>query len=668
MCVCGKSVDWKVLITPAVVCQKNVMVLWFPLWLFSPCGPAVFLFLPVRPVQEDERNSSEVRSTHHPDQDPTGWSQTATTFRSPATVTPGELKSTAEGRGLVRTTSSQDKGLLHPTSSQQGHPVAGRADGETHLLPEEKPNNGADTSGATHHVDNTVTARTHPYFQYGVGTDTKSKTENPTDLISPKTEMSWTQTAVGRSVALTGTDIHKSPSTQTSQHTDKYVKTQTDLRVSTSTVILLTSSPHDTLSWGSRTIKTVHDSGVSGTPEDKHPLSQRSERSTDFDVTSTATLDPLKLPTEPPPHDSSIANTDAEPTLSSSSSSSSSQNSSRAHSPTTHITELDTAVGTAEAASAHPNTSQDDSFVTAQTAVFELSEVGDTNMLHTLKPSIESKTDFLTQPPHRSSPFPQTNNEETQTATERTKGRGTNSYQTNTVSSLSDVTKADQKTFTNYFSTPSVLQTTEVQHSTAADVSIETYTSPITHTLLHGNPPTDSATASAPSSSTTTDSSTPLYTLQAHTTFPDDIQTSLTFSATPTTSVNHETTPVPSQPASLAHTRHGLLLPTSTNIPPTYKQSHNFITSTFTSEHPTLTSDHREVKAEGGGDFWQRSSTAQPSPTLHPSRQNSLAPTPSAAPSTPSWSSTTNPVFYIVPNQPAAIRGSLHVAFLCNCL
>ena len=311
--------------------------------------------------------------------------------------------------------------------------------------------------------------------------------------------------------------------------------------------------------------------------------------------------------------------------------------------------------------------------------MLESSEFEDTHVLHSLTPSTESKTDSpetterLSHSPHRSSLFTQTSKEETQTVTESTQ---INSYMTaNTISSLSDVTKDDEQTsgFTRYFSTPGVLQTTKGQNSPAADISRETYTSPTTYTLFHDNSPTDSATVPALlSSSTTTDSSTLPHMLQTHTTFPDNTQTSSTSpdteSSMHSTLVNHETTPVPLQPTSLPHAHHGLLLPTSTNISPTYKQFRTFITTEYTSEHPTVNSDYGEVKAENGGESWQWSSTPRPLSTLRPSQQNSLALTPSTVTSPPSWSSTSSPVFYIVPNQPAAIRGSVHMTFVSICL
>ncbi|KAM6939938.1 uncharacterized protein FYW49_011554 isoform 2-T2 [Xenentodon cancila] len=142
--------------------------------------------------------------------------------------------------------------------------------------------------------------------------------------------------------------------------------------------------------------------------------------------------------------------------------------------------------------------------------------------------------------------------------------------------------------------------------------------------------------------------------LKAHTVSSDNPLTTITSSATEssthTTFVNHKITPVFSQPTSLPHTHHDLLLPTSANIYPTHEPSQEVITPKYTSEHSTTNSDYEKVKVENGDGFWQRSSTARPWSPLRPSQQSSFPLTPTAV------TSATSPVFFIVPNQPAAIR------------
>ncbi|XP_070712076.1 uncharacterized protein [Pempheris klunzingeri] len=126
------------------------------------------------------------------------------------------------------------------------------------------------------------------------------------------------------------------------------------------------------------------------------------------------------------------------------------------------------------------------------------------------------------------------------------------------------------------------------------------------------------------------------------------------------------------------HIRNHLPLPSSTRPPVTHKQPHNYITTAHTSllSPTTAKSDYRhgdrEVEVEREDQFWQRfpsSATSQtptagpprqttPRTTPPPSQENYTALSPSSLTSIPTWSSTTNqpPKFYIVPDQPAAIR------------
>ncbi|XP_072240843.1 uncharacterized protein [Leuresthes tenuis] len=631
-------------------------------------------------VQEDERSSSGLHSTHQPAQDPRGWPQTGTTFTNTTTVAQEVLRSTDEGKGhpnegLVSTfgppsvsgVSSQDELLLRPTSPQQGLPEAGRADRETLPLPEEKLNNGAETSGAAHLTDDPITARTRPHFLHAFSTDTESKTVNPTDLTPPQTEMSWTDATVSRSITWLGTDVRRSASTQTSKHIDKHVTAKTNHSVSNSSV-LLTSAPPEILTWESDAILIPHGGAIIQT-EDKEPLSGRSQRNADGILTSATTSDPLKSSTKPPQHDSSSVNADTKPTLSSSSLS---QGPSSTHTPTTHISEPDTAAGTAEA---RLHTSQSDSFtfdasdVAAQTAEFKLSDkIKITDVLHTFSPVTLSQTNSpkSTESLTHSSLLVQTSDEEMQTATKSVQKYVNNSMTANTISSTTASPFKEGDGQTSGFIRPS--QTTNVPNSTATAITRKMYTPPLIHSVVNGNLKTDSAAVLSSSSSTTTDSSLSSTVIQTQTAFSDNTHatsaSSVTESSMHTSFVDHRSPSESSHPSRSPQTHNHLLLPTSTNIPPTYKESHNFVTAAYPSLVSTIKLNYGHVKVEKGDKFWTWSPgsttkhvpTDGPSPALNPSQQNNLALTTTALTSTPVWSSTNSPMFYIVPNQPPAVR------------
>ncbi|XP_028281680.1 mucin-22 [Parambassis ranga] len=603
-------------------------------------------------VQEDERNSLEDRSTHRPDQDLIRQSQTGTSFTRTAPVgqemvrgTDGDGGHFFEGLGWsfgpqsMSTALSEDQGPQHPTLPQQSRPIAGRTDRETLPLPEEKPHNGADTSGAAHLTDSPMAARerTHPYFQHA---DTKSNTANPDG-----------DTTVNGFL---------STSTQTFKHTDQHIPTQTDRSVSESTA----SSSSDLPSWmslESDTLLPPRGGAVSGTPGDKQPHSWRRQRSTDTlnsNLTSTTTSDPLQSSSKPPQPDSHSAHSaDTEPT-----SSSSTQGPSRTQSSTTYITDLHTAVGTVEAASLHPNISQSDSFVstaadvTAQTP--ELSEkFENTEMPQTVTSSTQSQTtsppstESLSWSPNTFSTFTQGNNKETQTATENTERDFMNAF--TTIDTLTSTTEDEGTTrFSDSFSTPTtVLTTGGVVQSSATTTEMTTLSPTNTH----------SPTPVALLSSTPVDSSTPpymLHTLSSHITS----TSSITESTVHTAFMEHETTSMPSQTSRTPPTHANL--PTSTNISPTHKRFHDFIITTHSSSLSTIKSDDRKVVVEEGDKLWSRSTTSTYTPTagppqhssprtaLYPSQENSLAP----SASTPSGSSTKSPKFYIMPDQPATIK------------
>lgn len=699
---------------------------------------SVFVFVPGYPVQEDERNSSEDHTSPHSDQDLVHWSQTGTSFTSTAPVGQEMVRGTEGGRGRlyegleewssgpqsVSSPTSLDQGLLHPTSLLQRLTVAGKTDRETLPLPEEEPNNRADTSGATHLTDVPISARerTHPYFQHTFSTDTlfhtsqlrKAETDSSNKL--PQTQMPLKHATASSSNTMLGTDIHKHTATQTSKLS---TATQDYPTVSNSRIPNLTSSPPELpswITWESETILSPHGRAVSRAPEKKLPHSWRSQRSTDrlnSDLTSAVTHDPLKSPTEQQQDDLSNAHTDTEPTASSSYS----NDPSRMYSSTTHITGLDSAVGTAEAASFHPNTHQSDSFaasasdVTRQTSAFESSDIfKDTEVLHTFNFSTQSQTNSPqstesathSTPSYTSSPFTQMSKEETQTATHSTQRNLVNTYMTtNTISSSPDITKVDEWTSTGSSSTPrAALTLGDGVHNSAATGTppdTETYTLHPIYTLLHDHSPKNSPTpvpnlSSTASIHSSTLSSTPSYTPQTHATFsgsPHFARMSLPLPSTTTESaghiplIDHKTTPIPSQTSIKStfshtpHTQNNLPLPSSSNFPAMHKKSRNFRTTTHSSLFSLTTAiseyGHREVDVEKEEESWQwfpSSTTAgpprRPPPwtTLHPSQESHTAPISSVLTSIPTWSSTTSqtPKFYIVPDQPAAIRGTVHIS------
>ncbi|XP_017280942.1 uncharacterized protein si:ch211-14k19.8 [Kryptolebias marmoratus] len=567
-------------------------------------------------VQEDERNSSEDRL------------QTGTIVTNIATVAQEGVKDTEESRSHVRrdlvggfspwfvsSASSQDEGPLRPTSPQQGLPVSWRADRETLPLPEEKPNNGADTSGASHLTSEPTSARTFLYFQHAGSTDTKSQTENPT---LTRTEMSWTDSTI----APLGTDIHKSASTETSTHTDQ--------SVSNSRVFTISPSEMPTLE--RNTIPYPLDGAIRPTPNNQQALPWTSVQSTDR-FTSDLTSNPLNSSTQPPQRDSSSANTDNRPTRSSSSPSPSGT-----QSPNAHLAELDTAVGTVEAASGHPHTSRFDSSTsdaptqTAAAASESFDEkFGNTDVVHSLAPSTQSQTDAPESTESSSytpSPWRRALTEDMQ-----------NNIMTNTISSSPDKDAEQASGFTGSFSTPRAAQMTEIKNSGSTAATNEAYTPPFPETVPRDSSPSDFAHLSS-----STAAGLPVHTNTLQTHFPHDSPTALTSSVT-------ESSPsVSSQTSHLSYIYH---LPSFTNIP-AYKQSHNFITATDPPLLSTIKSGYREVKGKKRGQFWQRSPTS--GPALRPSQQNSFVFTQSALTSTPTWSSTRSPMFYVVPNQPAKIR------------
>ncbi|CAB1459622.1 unnamed protein product [Pleuronectes platessa] len=312
-------------------------------------------------VQEDERNSSEDHTSPHPDRDLLHWSPTGTSFSS--RVSEKAVRGTEGVRGQRHDVLELSPGPLGlclvpppgtgacctPTSPLQG--LGGVAGTGTLPLPEERPNNGADTSGAAHRSDGPISA-THPYFLHTDASNTKT---NPShEPVKTPTD----STARGSNTS-PGTGTYKYTTSLTPKHAGQHKTTQAHTsRSSFNHFQSLTSSSFPELrsltTWESGTVPVPGGAAVSGTPGEVRPHSWRSQRSTDgldSDRTSAITLDPLESPTEPPQDDASSAQTYIEPTGSSTSS--------RAHAEThqssaAHITESDAAVGSVGTGSFQP--------------------------------------------------------------------------------------------------------------------------------------------------------------------------------------------------------------------------------------------------------------------------------------------------------------------------
>lgn len=704
MCCSNCAVSWESvgkILSPSVVLHRAMLCCCdFHSVSSHPVSLSLIVFVPGFPVQEDERNSSEDHSTQHPDLDPTQWFPTGTSFTNSPPVDQEVARGMKEGRdhtydGLessfaplsVSSASSLDQGLLNPTSPQQGLPVAGRSDRETLPLPEEKPNNGAETSGAAHLTDGPMAARntTHPYFQHGLSAGPNTSTPSNLTEKSLQTLMALTEETASSSVLMLGKAIQDT-SVQTSKNTGKDVATQMDQRVSSASVPLRTSAPAElSSSRTGHTGITAHGVGVSGTSGDEQPHSWRSQRSTDrhnSDLTFAVTSDPLKSSIKTLQDDFS-AQTHTEPTASSSSSS---EVYSGTHSFNTHFTELNNVVSTVEADPVHPNISQINSFVSvaaAQTVTSELPDKFEQTEM-TLPFSSRSLTDSpqSTESPthsaYTSSLFTQTD-KETQTAVESARGNIIDAHPTrNTIPSPPGITKAYSWTsgFTDSSSTPGAALTVGgvTQNSAITGTTGVTYTLHPAHTLLRDDSPTDSTAVAVSSSTTSTESSTALYTLHTHSTFPDSSHPALTSSVSQTT--DHTVSKATPSPPQMSPPTHNHPPPqTSTNMSPTRNQSQPLIITT--TAHTPLPSTVTLDYGHGAGEEqvekykfrqWSSSSTTTRTPTsglpqqttMHPSQEPS-----SALTSTPARSSTNSPKFYIVPDQPAAIRGTSQTPLKC---
>lgn len=696
---------------------------------------SVFLFVPGYPVQEDERNSSGEHAGPHSDRDLVHSSVTGTSFTSEAPVVREAVRGTEWGKGRLyegveewasgpwsaSSLPSQNRGPLHATSTRpQRLTAAGNADRETLSLPEEGQNNGADTSGATHHTDGSIYTRdgTHPYFEHTLTTESLFGTSHPTETEEdssgrlPETQLPLEAAAASGSNSGMDTDTHRHKAVQMLELST----TQEYPPVSSSRMPNLTSSHPELPSWRTREDGTVlgpRAGAVSPASEKKLQHSWRGERSTDqlaSEPTSAITRDPLRSPTEQQHGESSDAPTDTEPTASASSSSSFSEGPSTVFSSTTYISDPTTALHYVEAASLTPNTTQNESSASTVTdATIQSSEMEpsdrfeDTEGLHTFTFSTHSHTDSPggaesaahSTPPSTSSPFTHTATAETQTATLSTQSHsGNTDMTTNAIFPTTDGSRFVDRTSSGSSSTAAAGPTLDVQNSAATETPPDTKTDTLlpTYRVLHDLLPTNSPTlVPHMSSGTAIHSSTPSYTARTHSPLsgsPLYTHTSLPVPFTTTESPGHMTvvsrriapltSQVPTVTLASSHkhqTQSNQPLPSSRNFLTMAKSARDFSTPA----HPPLSSvtsvtseyTHQEVdptKEPESGQGFTSSTTAgsprQPRPwtSVHPSEESRTTPTLSASTST--WSSTSSqkPKFYIVPDQPAATKGTV----VCN--
>lgn len=257
-------------------------------------GAAVFLFVPGHPVQEDERNSTEERAPPQPDLDPP--SQTGT---SSSPIGPDVVTGTDEGRGRLHqgqepgassprspsSSTSEFQGLLRPASHPRRRTVAGNADREALLFPEETTNNRADTSGAAHLTDGPVSAsrRTRPYFQntFSSATFHTSQSTNTESYKFPQTQMPVNASASSRDGGRT-----------TASRTSEFFPISGDHPpASGASIPSLTSSLPASPFWITWEAETTLNP-----QEEKEPSSWRSQRSTGT-LHLLSTSAPLKTPT-----------------------------------------------------------------------------------------------------------------------------------------------------------------------------------------------------------------------------------------------------------------------------------------------------------------------------------------------------------------------------------
>lgn len=525
--------------------------------------------------------------------------------------------------------SSQLQGLLLPASHPRRRTVAGSTNREALLFPEETSNNRAETSGAAHLTDGPVSASqgTRPYFQNTISPGPFHTSES-TNTESSKLPL--TQRPVKASSAAGSSD-------QTASRTHTLFAISPDYpSVSGSTIPSLTSSLPDLPSWTTwKTESTLKPHEVSLAPGEKEPNSWRGPRSTDrlsSDLVSAATSGPLNTQQK--------GESGAGPTTSAFWTSV--RNAGGTDPSPSRLTVPPTAV---EAFSFHPHADDESgasvtlNVTTGASVSASSGESESTQVSRTFTPPPRSQTSSLRSPAittrselsHLTSPFIRASKDSSPTAPTL--------RDSEPASLLPDwITSAPPPPFSSFSSPPGAAATLEdaaqKAAATGSRAGSQSQTQGPTFTRLHHQLPTASPTPVPHFSSAHS------HKLQSHTTSPSTHTASTTAEPTPVTPVTPGPSPVKSTP------------PHSPHQPATRNKSHDFgaPASTPASEHT-----HGEEKEEQPWQ-WLPSSTpgGQPGTSLRVHPENHTAPSSDA----PASTSSQTPRFFIVPDQPAAIKGA----------
>lgn len=641
----------------------------------------VCLFPPIT-VQEDERNSSGPHAAaSSTDPDLVHQPQTGTSFTSPAPVAREAVGGTERGEGRLHDSAEEwTSGGPSPSSSRERRPphatstLAGNSDRETLSLPEEGQNNRAETSGATHRADGSTytLAGSHPYCEPTPATDSVFDTSHPTKTQTdsgerlPEIQTPLKLGTAGASDATTVPDVHKLTDGEMfdSSATREY-QTVPSSRISNLTSDLPGSIPGP------------QGGAVSATPKEALQFSWRGQRSTDrldSELTSAITLSP-----SPSPAQQEVTSRAPTGTGSASSSSSPSQGPSTlplssAAAPTgaPHHTE------TASLTRRRAQNATDAAVQSDDTDAPGGSE--DDEALRTDSPErTESNSRFAA-----SSTFPtvlHTAEEETQTAASGTQSESVDtrvSTQTPTSGGTVDTTQAGVSTATEAGLVLAVQNsaTVETPAGTQTDAPVHSHTG--SNELLATDSPTPSPGMSpgttvaspAPSHTAQTHGPPPASTVFAHTSSPSALTT--TQSSGHVTAVGHRVT---SQKATVqsasSQTPSSPPSPPSSRFPITSEKSHDVTTADPPPVLPVTTAsseqDHKHVVVTEEYEPRQGlTSSVTVQPALRPEPRSTLQPgesgttTPAASVPTSTWSSTSRPKpkFYIVPDQPADIKGT----------
>lgn len=618
--------------------------------------------LPI-PVQEDERNSSGGQAAgSRTDPDLVHQPQTGTPFTSPAPVAREAAGGTDGGEGRLHGgaeewtsgpgLSSQGRGLLHATSPPQPSTLAGNGDRETLSLPEEGQNNGADTSGATHRADGSIytAAGSHPFFE-------------PTRAAEPLFDTSH-------------------PTTTQTDSSQRLPETQTALKYETSSTRIpnLISTFPDVPSWETTEAGSVlapQGGAVGSTPSEALQFSWRGQRSTD------------RLNSEPTSTAPYISSPSMHEVASRSPTGRESAKSSSSHTeiPSTELASVAAPTSTphhTESTSLTLRHAQSDSLPPPATdAAVQLNDTkapdgsDDDEVLRTFtlstptySPGRAETTVHLTAS-FTSSAVLHVAEDETGTAAPGTQSESVNTgVSTQTATSdhgrIVDTTSASVSTVTD--AGPVLTIQTSATTETQTEAPLPTYAGwkELFAASLQTSSPRTTVSSSAPSHAAQTRTPPPATPVFSHTSSPSPLKT--TQFAGHVTAVIHK---IDSLNATVESPSSQTISspPPSRRLPTTIEKPHYVPTSESPPVLPVTTgrsqSDRRSVLVTKEYEQGLTSSTTaqpeqrpDPRSTLQARERSPTAPTASVLPS--SWSSTgrPRPKFYIVPDQPADVKGS----------